>query len=329
MAKRKINSRALRQLAAKFLDDVAEEVDLLVAEREDLTTSLVRQWVSYEGNATLFFGERQVYALLARTPLGRGNVIADPVQSGWTRILREEWRINDDDLHDIFYQLNRGQSAEVVNQDGTPLRLWVDPKARSRNVEPLAAEPMPSQPVKHDYVKLALHELKRLFGEEVDDQELDELAHSVAKQWQHYNGHACVFLHEGEQALFRLIERPNGGGEIKTYLKPIHLDSVLTSLGCPPENIAEVIARLNLGQEIEVRDASGEPSILWHDPKARRVRVRHINPKPVSRPHLASIFCPKCTAVLKPWVPHQHEQVCPNCKCVVSLRPNAPPPRPV
>ena len=77
-----------------------------------------------------------------------------------------------------------------------------------------------------------------------------------------FESHACVFLDEDEQALFRLTERPNGGCHVETFLKSINLESLLTSLGCPLEMIPEVIARLNLAQEVEIRDAQGEPSVF-------------------------------------------------------------------
>jgi hypothetical protein len=319
MAKRRINSRLLRQLAANFLEEVAEQFDVFGAEREDLTTSLVRQWITHEGCATLFFGEQQIYAVLSRTPLNRGKVTMVPASSDWANRLREDWRIDAEEIPEILRQLNWGQSTEIVNLDGTPLRLWVNPHERSRNVEPLVKET--HEPVQRDYLKIALHELRRLLGNEVDEHELDEIGRSVATQWQRFDGHACVFLDEDEQALVRLTERPDGGCDVSTFLNPINLEPLLTSLGCSLEMIPDVIARLNLAQEIEIHDAQGEPSIIWHDPKLRKIRIRPLNAKkPVTaRLQLASIFCPKCTAVLSPWRQGQEKQICPNCRHQVAL----------
>jgi hypothetical protein len=58
----------------------------------------------------------------------------------------------------------------------------------------------------------------------------------------------------------------------------VDLGPLLSSLGFLPEVLPELIARINLGQEIEFRDKQGTPSVLWHDPKARRIRVRKVAP---------------------------------------------------
>src|SRR6266852_3350226 len=78
MRQRKFNSQALRQLAEELLSQIAEEGAITAEEREDLTTALVRQWITYAGNATLLLGEQQVYLLLGRTPLGRPCVVPEP-----------------------------------------------------------------------------------------------------------------------------------------------------------------------------------------------------------------------------------------------------------
>ena len=64
MRKIAADSRALRQLAEELLDEIAEDEEIFEGAWEDLATSLVRQWVSYDGNATLFLGGRQVYLVL-------------------------------------------------------------------------------------------------------------------------------------------------------------------------------------------------------------------------------------------------------------------------
>ena len=56
MRKIAADSRALRHLAEELLDEIAESEEVPEGEWRDLATSLVRQWVSYDGNATLFAG---------------------------------------------------------------------------------------------------------------------------------------------------------------------------------------------------------------------------------------------------------------------------------
>ncbi len=189
---------------------------------------------------------------------------------GWVRELTEEWKVSPDDLPDIFDQLNRGQSAEAVNGDGIPLRLWVNPRERGRGVEPLVKQDIPAG-TKKDYRKIASSELLRHFGDELGPEELDELACSVAGQWQRYDGHACLFIDGHEQFHFQMTDHGDGGCEVVTRQLRIDLDAVLSAHGFSPDVFPEVIARINLGQEIEFRDRQGVRTRLWHDPKARRI----------------------------------------------------------
>lgn len=320
MWKRKINSRALRQLAEGLFERIAGDDDLWQSERADFVTSLVRQWITYDGNATLFLGERQVYLVLGRTPLGNPCIVPEPGLNGWMRELTQDWKVSPDDLPDIIDQLNRGQSAEAVNGDGIPLRLWVNPKERSRGVEPLVKEE--ARPgVARDYRKIAASELVRHFGEELGPEEMDELACSVASQWQRYDGHACIFIDGHEQFHFKITEHGDGGCDVVTTQLRIDLDAVLSAHGFSSDLFPEVIARINLGQEIEFQDRQGVRSRLWHDPKARRICLQPLDPvRP--RPMAVSppFLCSKCTAVLRPWREGEAQQTCPLCGHTISLR---------
>jgi hypothetical protein len=70
MPKRKVDTRALRQLADDLLRSIMPD-DVPGFPRQDFVTSLVRQWITYDGHATLFTGEDQVYFLLGKSPLGK------------------------------------------------------------------------------------------------------------------------------------------------------------------------------------------------------------------------------------------------------------------
>ncbi len=277
MSKRKFNSRALRQLAEDLIRRIAQEEEIPEGEREDLATSLVRQWITCDGSATVFVGEQQVYLALGRTPLGRPCVVPGPALPGWLGRLREDWKVSPDDLPEVIDQLNRGQSAEVVNSDGVPLRLWVDPRERSRGVEPLVQDNVPPG-AKKDYRKIAANELEQQFGEGLGPEETDELACSVAKQWQQHGGHACLFLDGHQQLHFKLHEHGDGSCEVVARRLSVDLGAALSPLGLPPEALPELIARINLGQEVEFRDRTGVRSRLWHDPQSRRICVQALNP---------------------------------------------------
>src|SRR5438270_346815 len=111
MSKRNANSQVFRHLAEDLVRRIAEAGDIPEWGQEDLVTSLVRQWVSYGGCASLFLGERQLYFLLKTTPLGKPFVVSESVRAGWRERLLQDWKIDPDDLPDVFEQLNRGQSA--------------------------------------------------------------------------------------------------------------------------------------------------------------------------------------------------------------------------
>lgn len=319
MSKRKINSRALRQLADDLFRRVAGGDEFPEGERADLVTSLVRQWITYDGHATLFLGDRQVYLVLGRTPLGNPCVVPEPGLSGWVRELTEDWKVDPDDIPDILDQLNRGQSAEAVNADGIPLRLWVDPGERGRGVEPLVEEDIPPGAAR-DYRKIAASELVRHFGDELGLEELDKLACSVAGQWRRYDGHACLFIDGHEQFHFQITEHGGGMCDVVTRQLRIDLDAVLSDCGFPPDVFPAVIARLNLGQEVEFRDRRGVRTRLWHDPKARRMCFQPLDPVgPTPMAAGPPFLCPNCTAVLPPWPGGETQQTCPLCGYLLSL----------
>jgi hypothetical protein len=167
---------------------------------------------------------------------------------------------------------------------------------------------------KRDYRKIATDVLQQHFGEGLDSEEMDELAHSVAKQWQQYEGHACLFIDGRQQFHFKLNEYSDGTGEVLARSMSVDLGTLLSSHGFLPEVLPELIARINLNQEIEFRDKHGAPSVLWHDPKARRTCVRKVAPAqptvPVKTP---PDLCPKCTAVLRLWQEGERQQTCPLC----------------
>jgi len=313
MQMKKFNSRVLRDLAERVVEGIAEDGDVFEAGRPDLVTSLVRQWITYNGNATLILGEQQVYLVLGRTPLGGYRVTPEPGLLGWVGELTRDWKVRPDDLPDAIDQLNLGQSAEVVNGDGVPLRLWVDPRERGRGVEPLVRE-APSPGAVRDDRKVAADELRRQVGVELGPEELDELASSVATQWRRYDGHASVFVDGREEYHFTITGRSEGGCEVVTRRLGVDLGGVLAARGVAPDDLPEVIARFNLGQEVGVRDGHGASSLLWHDPKARRICVRPLDLAP---PPPAAVdppfFCPHCTAVLPPGREGEGEQSCPLC----------------
>ena len=232
MPKIEANSRALRRLAEALLDEMAGDEVLPGGERADVATSLVRQWLTYEGHATLFLDDEQVYLDLGRTPLGKPCVVPEPAGHGWVRQLARDWKVHPDDLPEVLDQLNRGQSAEVVSADGVPLRLWVNPRERRRGVEPLAREGY-RPTVTRDYGRMAADALEDQLGEGLDPGEMEALARSVAQQWQRYGGHASLFLDGHRRLDLKLHEHGDGTCEVVSGRAGAGIERSLSSLGCP------------------------------------------------------------------------------------------------
>ena len=283
----------------------------------------MRQWLTYQGKAVLFVGDYPLRLVLGRTPLGKPLVNLWPMMRTWLRDFARQWKISPDNLPEVINQLNCGQGAEVVNEDGESVRLWVHPQEPSMGAEPLLKREVAQLP-ERDYLKIALDQTKRQFGPGVDQEERDLLARSLVRQWERYDGHACIFLDQWAEIAFHLTER-EGGCDVHVVRRGTDLGRLLLSAGVAAKEIEETITKLNLGQEIEFRDPRGIRGRLWSDPKAKRICTRPIDPRPgvpgaPPAPPSPPIFCPKCKAVLKIWQPGQQEQACPMCGGVVSLR---------
>jgi hypothetical protein len=318
MPKRKFDSRALRQSAQELVQMIAAEGVIPEGEQDDLVTSLVRQWVTYGGTATLFVEGEQFYLTLAPTALGEPSISPEPALPGWIDRVTRDWKIRPEDLPDAFAQLNRGQSAEVINDDGIPVRFWVNPQERKRGVEPLVKEPLPPG-WKRDYRKIAADQVGQHLGAEVEDDDLEVLVCSVAGQWQKYEGHACLFTEE-EEFVFTLTELAEGNCQVVAVRRDTDLVSQLCTLGFPPEAIPDVIARINLDQAIEFQDRDGIPSRLWHDPRSQQVRIQALGlVRPAAPGGAPPICCPRCGAVLRLWQAGQQQQRCRHCGLTVAL----------
>lgn len=272
MADKKSNSRLLRKLAEEICQSLIAEGRLLEAEGGDFITSLVRQWITYDGNATWFFDGEQVQFVHRHTPLGKPLLAMEQITPAWFAELQRQWKVDPEEFPRIVEQMNRGQSAETTNTEGIQLRLWVNPKEKKVGVEKLVTKPaLPG--AKPDNRMIAANELVKRLGVAVDKEELEALACSVAKQWQQFEGHACIFLDRGQRLVLILTEKENGR-QVVTSIETGDLAPLLSSFGFSPAEIPDVIAHINLGQAIEFRDKEGVPSLLRHNPKEKKIQIR-------------------------------------------------------
>jgi hypothetical protein len=126
---RKIAQDLLKKIFRKGL---AAEVE------RDLITSLVRQWIGYEGHAALFTGKDRFWFTLTRQPEGITNVEVNHIPQSPLDDFLKDWRIAPEKAADLVHRLNLCQTAEVRNRDGERLRFMVDPLKRTIQIEPSA-----------------------------------------------------------------------------------------------------------------------------------------------------------------------------------------------
>jgi hypothetical protein len=314
MTSRKFDGRGLRQLAGEIVKELAEADEVFDSQRADYETSLVRQWITYEGCAALILGDRPVYFRLHSTPLGRMTCHAEPGRPGALQAFAEDWKLTTEQLPEIRDQLNRGQSAEAVNGEGQAVRLWLNPLEASLGAEAAGDAPPPADAAR-DYQKIALGSIRQHFGEAVDPDELDALACSVARQWRLYDGHATIFASPSEQHHLQITEKSDGGCVVGINAQVANLTPIFDAHGIPPQEFSEIIARINLCQKVEFQDARhGGRAHLWHDPRVGRIFVRLVGPdEQMPTTSAPPIFCPQCSAVLLPWEVDQRRQNCPQC----------------
>ena len=95
--------------------------------RDELATSLVRQWVSNDGHAGIITPTHQFW--LQVVPRSDGvEVRCRPVKRNWGRVLSQKWDLSEDEIPGLFHQLNLCQSVLCRNADGRTIRMRVEPK---------------------------------------------------------------------------------------------------------------------------------------------------------------------------------------------------------
>jgi hypothetical protein len=316
------NSVALRRIAEQEIEKIVAQLGLPDADYRDWVTSVVRQWLTYDGSAYLFPDEdHQGVLFLKRTPLGQFHVEVVAAKAGFIKEASRDWRIDPDLIPEIVEQLNRGQSAEVENEDGEAVRFWVDPKANRHGVEPVEKKiPAPTRR-KTDLTKVVPTILRHTLNEKVEPGELNALSGSVIKQWRRFDGHACIFL-DPRRAVF-LQYRDNKDGTYNTHVETWERKDLVNHLGTfgvSADDVPDALVRLNLAERFTFEDEQGIRRKLSFDPRGKRFVVEppvgHSRPAdPVTPP----VVCPKCTAVLPQWRPDQREQTCRFCGQTVAL----------
>jgi hypothetical protein len=118
----------LRKIAERQVDHQFGDLDASV--RNDLATSLVRQWVRNDGYAGLVTPIRQYwFEMVAKGE--QLEVGCTEAKGNRGRILSRDWRVAEDEIPALLHQLNLCQSASWRTTDGRTIRLGIDPKERT------------------------------------------------------------------------------------------------------------------------------------------------------------------------------------------------------
>lgn len=96
--------------------------------REELVTSVVRQWLTHDGHAGILGFYMNHWLTLDRAG-GRLGVVREKV-AGSLWVFLGPWHIGEDQLPDILRALNLGQTAVFTNKRGVRLRVRVEPRGK-------------------------------------------------------------------------------------------------------------------------------------------------------------------------------------------------------
>lgn len=274
-------TRFLRQVAAWIL--AQEPLNQLTNPcRDDLITSLVRQWLTYQRQATLVSREEQYYVILIedRNEIQGVNVEPFPASEWWDGSMRD-WHFDEDQLEDALCQLNMGQSAEFENRDGIRVRVWTNPKERKKGIEPV--EPVaPKAPGRRQYRKFAQDVLANIVELKHPWIEQGDLITSLVRQWLTYDGHAMILTEECEYRI-RCVAKPDGGNEVGWEGLPTRPARNLVASGVASEEIPDLLHRLNSGQTPEITLVNGRRIRLSMNPRSGHLDLEPIDLPPLLR----------------------------------------------
>jgi hypothetical protein len=122
----------LRKIADSVLAKYLGGLDAAV--RDDLATSLVRQWVTNDGHAGFVTPTRQFWFHMV--PKGGGVEVGfSPEEGDWGRALSTDWGVDEKEIPGLLHQLNLCQSVLCRNADGRTILLRVEPKERTVRCE--------------------------------------------------------------------------------------------------------------------------------------------------------------------------------------------------
>jgi len=311
MGKSPSKSKEMREFAESVIKGLKEEPRFGLFNTEGLATSLVRQWLTYDGTAALHIGSALLFLSLTRSPLGAYSLISEPGTSNWVKELVEDWKVPEHRLQGLMDQLNLTQSAEITNSEGLVIRWFVNPKERRCGIEHNSPKDVPPPTVTVKLVRVAAL-LEKAFSEQIPENEIPILAQSIVDQWDRFHGHAAIFTEDARFSLFFEMEK-EGGYSITTKEVKFKTRKGVENLGIPTEHVVAIIAQINLGRNYSFVDENGEQVDFWQEPDQQRFMKRIRGTEKKAPPFV----CPGCGGVLGLWKEGINQQKCVLCGLIL------------
>ena len=125
-------SNALRKIAEHELAQCLQDLNSQV--RDELTTSLVRQWIGNDGNALIITRDFHTWFRLKKLDDGRMQLVRDRHPQTFVDQMRKA-RVIESEIPCLLHELNVRQSTECLTDYGQKIRLRVDSGAAEFFVE--------------------------------------------------------------------------------------------------------------------------------------------------------------------------------------------------
>ena len=108
--------------------------DLLPETKQDLTTSIVRQWITNDGMAVVVTRDHHVWFRLTQLEDGQMRVGKEILEGTFTDHMRHS-RIIEEQIPRLLHELTLRQSVQCETDYGQTVRLRVDPSKKMFFIE--------------------------------------------------------------------------------------------------------------------------------------------------------------------------------------------------
>lgn len=132
-----IKPNLLRKIAEDQLGDCFHDLD--AATRNELAISLVRQWITCDGNAVIVACDRHFWFRMKPMAAGQSQVVRD-IEKGTFIDRMRRFRVMEEQIPHVLHDLNIRQCARCYSAIGQLLQLRVDPAKRKFHIEVIRDE---------------------------------------------------------------------------------------------------------------------------------------------------------------------------------------------